>query len=158
LDSVAGSTIRPLHDRGIPGRRTNIDHLVVCPSGVLVIDAKHYQGRPERRVQGGLIRPRTETLIVARRDRTRLVDGVHRQVEHVRAVLDDGALFALPVRGMLCFINADWPLLGASFSIDWVQVLWPRKAVAELRRPGPLTGTAIEAVYQLLKARFPSAV
>ena len=34
-----------LHDLAIPGSRANIDHLVVGPGGVFVIDSKHYRGR-----------------------------------------------------------------------------------------------------------------
>jgi Nuclease-related domain len=34
-----------LHDLAIPGSRANLDHLVIGPGGVLVIDSKHYRGR-----------------------------------------------------------------------------------------------------------------
>jgi hypothetical protein len=34
-----------LHDLAVPGSRANIDHLVVGPGGVFVIDSKHYRGR-----------------------------------------------------------------------------------------------------------------
>src|SRR5215217_3006119 len=34
-----------LHDRRIPGRRANIDHIAVAPSGVWVVDAKRYKGK-----------------------------------------------------------------------------------------------------------------
>jgi hypothetical protein len=34
-----------LHDLAIPGSRANIDHLVIGPGGVFVIDSKHYRGR-----------------------------------------------------------------------------------------------------------------
>jgi hypothetical protein len=34
-----------LHDLAIPGRRANLDHLVIGPGGVFVIDSKHYRGR-----------------------------------------------------------------------------------------------------------------
>lgn len=75
---------RVLHDRRIPGTRSNIDHIAVTPSGVWVIDAKRYKGqRPSLHVEGGLIRPRVETLRVGGRDKTKLVDGVRSQVEKV---------------------------------------------------------------------------
>lgn len=38
-----------LHDRRIPGRRSNIDHIAVAPSGIYVIDAKRYKGKLEVR-------------------------------------------------------------------------------------------------------------
>src|SRR5438477_561951 len=34
-----------LHDRRMPGGRGNIDHLVVAPTGVYVVDAKDVQGK-----------------------------------------------------------------------------------------------------------------
>jgi hypothetical protein len=34
-----------LHDLAIPGSRANIDHLVIGPGGVFVVDSKHYRGR-----------------------------------------------------------------------------------------------------------------
>ena len=38
------SRIKALHDRRVPGSKANIDHIVVGPSGVFVIDAKHLTG------------------------------------------------------------------------------------------------------------------
>ena len=81
LDGIASDSIRVLHDRRIPGSRANIDHLVVTPSGVWVIDAKKYKGSPSLRVEGGILRPRVEKLMVGGRDKSRLVDGVLWQVE-----------------------------------------------------------------------------
>jgi hypothetical protein len=34
-----------LHDLAVPGSRANIDHLVIGPAGVFVIDSKQYRGR-----------------------------------------------------------------------------------------------------------------
>jgi hypothetical protein len=34
-----------LHDLAVPGSRANIDHLVIGPGGVFVIDSKHHRGR-----------------------------------------------------------------------------------------------------------------
>jgi len=58
LAPIAGPTLRVLHDRRIPKTSANIDHLVVCSSGVFVIDAKRYKDRrPELRVEGGSYDP-----------------------------------------------------------------------------------------------------
>src|SRR4051812_30637696 len=98
---------------------------VVTPGGVFVVDAKRYvDKRPELRVEGGLLRPRVEKLMVGARDRTKLVDGVLNQVERVRAVLEDENV---PVAGVLCFVEADWPLVGAFFSTRGVRVASPRR-------------------------------
>jgi hypothetical protein len=34
-----------LHDLAVPGSRANIDHLVIGPGGIFVIDSKQYRGR-----------------------------------------------------------------------------------------------------------------
>ena len=34
-----------LHDLAVPGSRANLDHLLIGPGGVFVIDSKHYRGR-----------------------------------------------------------------------------------------------------------------
>jgi hypothetical protein len=40
------------HDLGMPGSLANIDHLLIGPSGVFVIDSKQYTGRIERTPDG----------------------------------------------------------------------------------------------------------
>src|SRR3954469_25066176 len=37
-----------LHDLAIPGSKANIDHLLIGPGGVLVIDSKNFSGRITR--------------------------------------------------------------------------------------------------------------
>jgi Nuclease-related domain len=70
LDSLASAEIAVLHDRRIPGTKANIDHIVVTKAGIWVIDAKRYKGRPELKIEGGILRPRVEKLFVGRRDCT----------------------------------------------------------------------------------------
>jgi hypothetical protein len=43
-----------LHDLAIPGSRANIDHLVIGPGGVFVVDSKHYRGRLQLEPSGRL--------------------------------------------------------------------------------------------------------
>jgi hypothetical protein len=158
LNEVVSDDVRVLHDRRIPKTRANIDHLVVCPTGVIVIDAKKYKGRPQLRIEGGILRPRTETLMVGSRNCTKLVDGVLHQVELVRSALESQEFWAsLPVRGMLCFVEADWPLVGGSFTTRGVEALWQRRAIAQIGKPGPLDPDLIAAVYRHLAASFPPA-
>jgi Nuclease-related domain len=122
LDLLASAQIAVLHDRRIPGTRANIDHIVVTKAGIWVIDAKRYKGRPELKAEGGILRPRAEKLLVGGRDCTKLVDAVIRQVGLVRRVVGQ-----VPVTGALCFVEADWPLIGGSFTIRNVHVLWPKR-------------------------------
>ncbi|MEC5151440.1 nuclease-related domain-containing protein [Cryobacterium sp. GrIS_2_6] len=157
LDKLSGSGVHVLHDRRIPPTRANIDHIAVCPSGVSVIDAKKYQGRPRLQVEGGLIRRRTESLMVGSRNQDGLVAGVLKQVARVSAALADAGMDGVPVQGMLCFVGADWPLLGGDFVIDGVQVLWPKKAVEHLQKTGPLNEPVALQIHRALASAFPPA-
>ena len=140
LDPLRSDTVSVLHDRSIPGSRANIDHLVVDSNGIWVIDAKRYKGRPERRVEGGLFRPRVEMLYVGGRNKTALVEGVQWQVSKVQDALE-----GVPVAGFLCFVESDWGLLSGSFSVAGVEVLWPRKLAARVKSAptGPLDVVAM---------------
>ena len=147
-------SFRVLHDRRIPGSRANIDHVVVGPTGVWVIDAKRYKDqRPALEVQGGFIRPRVERLRVGGRDRTKLVDGVQSQVRRVSTALDASAP---PVTGALCFLEADWPLIGGSFTVDGVHVLWPKLLIKRITE-APTQLDDVEAVHQRIGQLFPRA-
>lgn len=153
LNELASEMLRVLHDRRVPGTRANIDHLAVTPTGVYVIDAKKYRGRPQLKVEGGLLRPRVERVLVGSRDCTRLVDGVIRQVEVVREHLDD----RVPVHGMLCFVDADWPVIGGSFTTRNVEALWPKKLYPRLRADGPLSIDALATIHSTLAKTLPPA-
>lgn len=151
LDRLDSAEFVVLHDRLIPGTRANIDHMVVTRSGVWVIDAKHYKGRPTLKVEGGILRPRTEKLLVGRRDRTKTVDSAVKQVELVRQVVGP-----IPVKGCLCFVGADWPLIGGTFRTRGIDVLWPRRLTKALlaQRGGDVD---VRAVGALLADRFKPA-
>lgn len=151
LTRMAGPSLRVLHDRRIPGTRANIDHLVVCPAGVFVIDAKRYKGRPQLRVEGGLLRPRVEKLMVGGSDRTKLVDGVLKQVQLVGAELGD-----VPVHGMLCFVDGDWPLVGGAFATRGISVVWPKRMAKLIQADGPGDESDIERIHRRLAGAFPS--
>lgn len=158
LDGLSEHGVLVLHDRRIRGTRANIDHIAVSSAGVFVIDAKRYQGRPSLKIEGGLFRPRTEKLLVGRRDCTRLVDGVDKQVALVRDVFAKVTDFGqVPVQGMLCFVEADWPLIGGAFSVNGVRVLWPAKAAEHITTNGPLTAHTADALHRHLAAEFPTA-
>ena len=151
LNRLGSETIRLLHDRRMPRSRANIDHLAVTPTGVYVIDAKKYCGRPHLKIDGGLFQPRIERLLVGSRDRSKLVDGVLKQVDVIREILTSG----LPVHGVLCFVEADWPLLGGDFTTRDVHALWPKKLYPKLQAEGPLTSDAIAEIHRNLAGALP---
>lgn len=153
LNELASESLLVLHDRRIPGSRANIDHIAVTATGVYVIDPKRYKGRPSLKVEGGPLRPRVEKLLVGSRDCTKLVDGVLKQVDVVRGVVGD----EVPVRGVLCFVDADWPLIGGSFTTRDVESLWPRRLYPKLQADGPLTVDAIADLHRRLAIGLPAA-
>lgn len=157
LDVLEPRGVRVLHDRRIPRTRANIDHIAVAPTGVHVIDAKRYKGRPALRAEGGIIRPRVHKLMVGSRDCTRLVDGMHRQLDVVQEALDRAGLEEVPVLGALCFVDADWPLIGGSFVIRDVAVLWPKKLSERLTAPGEMSPARIATVHDVLARALPAA-
>ncbi len=148
LDTVSSDSLAVLHDRRIPGSKANIDHIAVTPGGVWVIDAKRYKGRPELKIEGGFLHPRVEKLLVGRRDSTKLVDGVLRQVDVVREHAG-----AVPVNGVLCFIEADWPLVGGAFTTRGVHVLWPKR-LAKVLVAQSAGDVDVARMTELLASRF----
>ncbi len=108
--------------------------------------------RPSLRVDGGIIRPRTEVLLVGGRDQTKLVDGVLAQDDRVAAVVGE-----VPVRGVLCFVDAEWPLIGGGFVTRGVEVLWPGKLLKLLQSPD-VGGLDVGAVTASLERVFRPSV
>lgn len=157
LDGLTERGVRLLHDRRIPRSRANIDHIAVSSSGVHVIDAKRYRGRPTLRVEGGILRPRVEKLLVGGRNSTHLVAGVQKQMGVVADTLDAAGMGDVPVHGVLCFVDADWPLIGGAFVTGGVAVLWPRKLGDRLRAEGPLDQTAVDRAHRVLAVALPVA-
>ena len=166
LTDLAADWVYALHDRRIPGRRTNIDHIAVAPSGVFVIDAKNFTNAsvevrlPSRRS------PLVEQLLVAGRDRTEFVGAMQRQVLTVHDALADLDLGLEPgdapaqqgpviVQPMLCFAGGNLPLLGR-LSVDNVPVVGLREMQRIVRRPGPLDVHTRYRIYTHLAGRLPS--
>ncbi|QZQ53698.1 NERD domain-containing protein (plasmid) [Curtobacterium sp. TC1] len=132
------------------GSRANIDHIVITRVGVWAVDAKRYRDkRPRLQVEGGLFRARTERLIVGG-DRMKLVDGALRQAALVQEVVGP-----IPVRGAFCFVDADWPLFGGSFTTRGIDVCWPKKLAKQLAAvDGPVDVVGVAAA---VARRFSSA-
>jgi hypothetical protein len=154
LDGIDG--IVALHDRRIPGRTANIDHVAVCPNGVWVIDAKRYLDKKvEYRDAGGWFRT-DERLLVGGRDRTKLVDAMTAQVEAVCNVLTKAGM-EVTVRPMLCFVGSTWSLFAEPFMCRGVAVAWPLSLPELLRRPGPSEAETMDRLARTLADALPPA-
>jgi len=104
------SDVVVLHDRRVPGTSGNIDHVVLAPAGVFVVDAKLYQGEIRIRNRGSFIRP-DHRLYVGTRDRSELARKMRRQVEIVTTVLSRAGVDPMPsITPVLCFVDGSWPI------------------------------------------------
>jgi hypothetical protein len=156
LSDLAGERLVVLHDRRIPGSRANIDHLAVTPSGVFVIDAKHYSGRLEKRNLGNLFRSDVR-LYVGRRDCTRLLHSAEDQAEVVRDVLRPAGFVDVPVRPVLCFIGAEWGLFASPFKLGNVLIAHPKFLYESLSNEVEVETAAIQGAARALAAVLSAA-
>jgi hypothetical protein len=151
LAKRCGPHVRVLHDRAMPRSRANIDHLAVAPTGVWVVDTKRYAGKI--RVVKPLLG--TARLEIAGRDRTKLVDGLAKQVEAVAQLVAELAP-GTPVHGAFCFVEGDLPLLGTP-EIRGFPLLHRKLLAKRLNADGPLAPEAVAAVADALAARLKPA-
>jgi len=122
--------LQVLNDRRVPGTRGNIDHIVVAPAGVFVVDAKNHSGQVGIKDRGWLLRP-DPRLYVGRRDWSKLADGLGWQVEAVRSALSKLDSESMPpVTPVLCFVSATWPVFFAPDSYRGVRL----ESVGSLRK------------------------
>jgi Nuclease-related domain len=147
-----------LHDRRIPGSRANIDHIVVAPSGVWVIDAKDYKGKVERRDVGPFWRSDVR-VFVGGRDRTKLVRGMAGQVEATRGALAKDPLAAdVAVTPAVCFVASEWGFFPKSFEVNGVLVTFPGDMAERISARGRLAPTAVERLANRIAVGLPPAV
>lgn len=146
--------VEVLRDRRVPGSRANIDHIVVGPQGVFVVDAKKYTGAVEVRDVGSFFRL-DERLYVNGRDRTALVEGVLGQLDVVRTTLAD-AFPDVPVRGVLCFVGCEWGWRMRQKVVKGVTALWPVALPDHVSAAGP-HAAEVAAIAAHLRTRLKPA-
>jgi hypothetical protein len=142
-----------LNDRAVAGTRGNIDHIVIGPAGVFVVDSKSYMGAIQVRDVGGWFR-NDERLYVGRRDCTHLAEKMGWQVEAVEGLLDYLDCGA-PVTPVLCFVGTDWPVF-APTSFRGVQLEEPRSLARLVTATGVLFPNQIDWLARALGSGFPA--
>jgi hypothetical protein len=94
-------------------------------------------------------------LTLAGRDKSALAEGLARQVEVVRACVaehgDD-----VPVRGAMCFIDGELPMLRTLTFEGW-PLLYPKAMAKLLNATGPLDAASIRDLASSLAQRFAPA-
>jgi hypothetical protein len=157
LDSISsGKGVVAIHDRRVPRSLANIDHIAVTPSGIFVIDTKHYEGqRVSKGFLGSLLNPGPPQLFVGRHNCTHLVKKMPAQRNVVAAALEGLPEAAnVPILPMIVFVNADWGFLARPIDIDGVWVGSPRQMAKAVSAYGPLDAAAKERLVERVAARL----
>jgi hypothetical protein len=159
LDSLDDdASVIVLHDRRIPHKRANIDHVAITRGGVFVIDAKNYSGKVQKIDKGGWFSTDLR-LYVGRRDCSKLVQGIAKQVDAVRQALGAPVIqeFALTITPVLCFVAAEWSLFARPFQVSGVWIDWSHSLGKRLCAPGPLDGEHVRTLARNVAAALPAA-
>ncbi|MBD3783797.1 MAG: NERD domain-containing protein [Micrococcales bacterium] len=146
-----------LHDRRVPGKRSNIDHLFVGASGVFVIDAKYYKNAEvsvER--SGGLFGPTAETLKVSGRKRDALVTAMLGQRDVVVDALAGTAAEVTPVIPVLCFVDGILPMREKNRRVIGVRLCGLKGLSALAALEGRLDDARRLEVARIVAAKLPS--
>lgn len=141
--------IEVLHDRRIPGSKANIDHIVIAPSAVYVVNAKKWTGKIE--VKNPILG--TDRLIVGGRDRTRQVESSAEEGRVVEEALESD----VPVRAALCFVEGEWAGLWRSSWVNGTLVASPRGLLRRLGKAGPIGAGGRDMIARQLAEAFPEA-
>ncbi|HET7488272.1 MAG TPA: nuclease-related domain-containing protein [Acidimicrobiales bacterium] len=152
LDRLRDRGYVVLHDRKIPGSRANIDHALVGPTGVAIVENKHYTGRVV--IDRDAVRYNGRSMEAA-------IDEAWREAAAVEDVLrTELAARGLRVRPIICVQGASIEVRGwrSSAVVHGVRFCSGRRlrdAVTEGRCV--LDPAAIAAMSALLESRLPPA-
>jgi hypothetical protein len=154
LSEVEG--LQVLNDRRVPRTKGNIDHIVIAPAGIFVVDAKHMKGMIEIRNVGPFWRS-DHRLYVGRRDKSGLAENMGWQVEAVRAALMAAGIQALPtITPVLCFIDGEWPLFRTPEVFRGVRLEGPKSIKKLLAASTELDPVVINGLAEVLAAALPA--
>jgi len=135
-----------LHDRRIPLSQANVDHIVIGPTGVFVIETKRYSGRLT--VHGA-------EVFVAGRRRTKIVEQALWEAEVVRRVLAEAGE-RQQVTPLLCVHHAQMPWRAAR--VAGVSIVSAARLVEMLTRgPTILESTQAVLVREKIARAMPRA-
>jgi hypothetical protein len=145
LEPLEGEGFRILHDRKIPGSRANIDHIVIGPPGIFVVETKSL---------GGALQIRDNEVFVAGRRRTKMIDEVKREALAVQTALaKELAARGWMVTPVICVHRADLPMFRSE--VAGVRIVSGKDLVNRLREADHLLAPAeVERLASLAGARL----
>lgn len=147
LDGLRAEGVVAIHDRRVPGKRANIDHIAVAPTGLFVVDAKNVAGKVAASRSG---------LRVAGRRQDKMLEGMTGQVAVVQRVLAEARLETVVVRGVLCFTKVDLPWFRPE--PRGIALVYPRGLRRRLTKgDAVLSREQVNAIATLLATKLPPA-
>jgi hypothetical protein len=127
-----------LHDLALPGTRANVDHLVIGPTGLWVVDSKAYRGRLEARRRRVLVSGNPLETAPVRFEASVVADVLGWPAKAVVAVHAEG----LPRRGRRCDGVRVLPASALPARLTRGAVLRPELRRAQVRRLAQLAEQA----------------
>ena len=147
-----------MHQRGLPGRRATIDHIVVGPAGVYVIDT-HDVGSLAvrlRRDRGASAEGRKD-LVIGRRVENHLLGALDARVEIVRTTLDAAGLPDVPVVPVLCVVEGAATFGQKHLQVAGTHIVGPTGLAQLVCAGGALDGQQRTTLHAMLNAALPPA-
>jgi Nuclease-related domain len=134
-----------LHDLAIPGSRANLDHLVIGPGGVFVIDSKQYRGRLQLDPSGRLWHGRHPLAATLR--------AAQFEADQAAQILPDPGVAVVPI---VAVHGAQVPW--GKVVVDGVPVVAARRLPSMLRElPAVLGPERVAALADQTRVRFHAA-
>ena len=136
-----------LHDLAVPGSQANLDHLVIGPGGVFVIDSKQYRGRVQLDSSGRLWHGRYSL--------TPTLQAVSFEADQAALVLPDPAVVVVVVP-IVAVHSAQVP--SGKVVVDGVPVVSAKRLPGMLRQlPAVLGPERVAALANQARIRFHAA-
>jgi len=92
-----------------------------------------------------------------RRECTKLVHSAEDQAEVIRRVVTSLGFVDIPVRPVLCFINAEWGLFASSLKHGSVVITWPKVLYELLTEDAEVDTSTIQETARHLADKLPRA-
>ena len=146
-----------LHNRRIPGTRDVIDHVVVAPSGVWVIDAIGLSGKVTERNIGGWLKQES-CLYLGDVDQSSVLAAIEQKSLAVERVLEQIDVPGLSMDRAACFTAAEWPRMFAKpLRIADAWITWPSNLAEMIVADGSLDTDAVHTIGAHLDESLKSA-
>jgi Nuclease-related domain len=157
LDHLLRGTGAVLHDRRFARNIEPIDHLVIAPSGLWVIDALYDPYTIQRRHLGPVFRTRPH-LFVDGRERSAELEAMNRRVDILRGLIALVGYHDTKINAVMCFVTAPVPISDRHRMFSGVLVTDPVGLSDRLREPGRLSQAGVMSVTYHMDSLLPPVV